>query len=307
MKKTLKCVALSLALIPLLGACSSGIYSDGAVEKAKCKASSFRVGSFNILGGSGNKEGSRERAEIGAGLVRFHDWDLFGTQEMFDWQKSVYLGKDGVYGVVGRPCCTKEEDPKGQRWGNYIFYKKDRFDVLDSGYFWLTPTPDKPSKGWTEKQYRICNWGKFRDKITGKELFFFDLHQGLTPDSRLESAKLIVKKIGEIAGKDATVFMTGDFNAVLTEASIKEILASGLVQDSWGKSKTAPYGHKGTFMPANHNRDKCDQSGKSGGKKIDYVFVSPNVSVLKCGVVSDNRDTRYPSDHFPIMCFVKID
>ncbi len=306
MKKTFRRILLTAISVCLLGAC--GIYSDGAVEKAKNIAGVLRVGSFNILGGKENGEGSRERAEIGAGLVRFHDWDIFGSQETFPWQKKAYLGEDGVYGVVGRSCCTKEEDPKcWEVWGNYIFYKKDRFDVLDSGYFWLSPTPDKPSKGWTEKQYRICNWGKFKDKITGKEFFFFNLHQGLTPDSRLESAKLIAKKLDEIAGKGATIFMTGDFNAKLGEASIKTILASGLVQDSWGKSKTASYGHKGTTMPANHNRDWCDQPGKSGDKKIDYVFVSPNVSVLKCGVISDNRDTRYPSDHFPIMCVVKID
>ena len=265
----------------------------------------MNVGSFNILGGNAKDAASRERAEIGAEIVRKHDWDIFGTQEVCTWQKPAYLGNDGRFGVVGRPCCTREEDPKGQTWGNYIYYKKSRFDVLDSGHFWLSQTPDKASKGWTEKQYRICNWGKFRDKKSGREFFFFTLHQGLTADARLEMAKLVRAKAEEIAGRDAAVIITGDFNATRDEASIAAVESGGFLSNSEKLSQTRPSGEKGTYVKANWNRALCDSSDPAT-VKLDYIFVSKPVKVLSCSVLADNQKGHYPSDHRPIMAVVKI-
>ena len=266
----------------------------------------MNVGSFNILGGSAKDSASRERAEIGAEIVRARDWDIFGAQEVCVWQKPVYLGNDGRFGVVGRPCCTREEDPKAwETWGNYIYYKKSRFDVLDSGHFWLSQTPEKASKGWTEKQYRICNWGKFRDKKSRREFFFFTLHQGLTADARLEMAKLARAKVEEIAGRDAAVIITGDFNATRDEASIAAIESGGLLANSEKRSKTPPSGENGTYVEANWNRALCDSSDPAT-LKLDYIFVSKPVEVLSCGVLADNRNGHYPSDHRPIMAVVEI-
>ncbi len=267
----------------------------------------INVGSFNILGIPKDGEGPRERAEIGREVVRFHDWDIFGTQEMRDWQKEAYLSDDNIYGTLGRDCCTKKEDPKSwEQWGNYIFYKKDRFSVLDSGYFWLSQTPEKPSRGWNERQYRICNWGKFADKKTGKQFYFFNLHQGLRKEARLESAKLINSKIKSIADENSALFITGDFNATNDQPSIAEIQKNKIVVDSWAKSETSPYGSKGSCMRANLNKPVCDQIGKTNDRRIDYIFVSRNVDVLKCATLTDNREGRYPSDHLPVMCVVRI-
>lgn len=298
MKKLFK---ISLALFAFgLFACNSGFTNTQSCDGV------YKIGSFNILGGKNGNEGVMERANIGASIVRYHDWDIYGSQEMFDFQLEIYLGSDEVYDYAGRACCKENEDAKGQKWGNYIIFKKEKFEVLKSGHFWLSETPAEPSKGWDEKQYRICNWAKFRDKRTGGEFFFFNLHQGLTKTSRYGSAKLIFSKIMEIAGKGSTIFMTGDFNATIDQDSIEEILKDGILSDSWSICNTMPYGNLGTFMPANHNKPICDKSGKSGGKKIDYVFVSKNVEVLKCAVLSDNLDGKYPSDHFPIMTVVKV-
>src|SRR3546814_14316298 len=57
-----------------------------------------------------------------------------------------------------------------------IFYKKDRFRLLDHDTFWLSETPEVPSKGWDAALNRICTWGKFRDKESRKEFFYFNLH-----------------------------------------------------------------------------------------------------------------------------------
>ena len=263
-------------------------------------AQTLRIGSFNVLGNR-----SIARGKIGSDIVRIYDWDIYGTQEMNEWAKPVYLAKDNIYGIVGRPCSKKEEDEKAwERWGNYIIYKKARFEVLKSGYFWLSETPDKLSRGWDEKQYRICNWAKFHDKLANKDFYFFNLHQGLTPTARQNSAKLIVKKLEEIAGKNSTIFMTGDFNAINRYDSITTILKSGLVKDAW-MSKAPKYGPKGSFIPANHNKATCNKSAITGEGRIDYVFTSPSVSIKKCIVITTNLDGHFPSDHLPVMAEVK--
>ena len=284
-------------LILLLSALFFTACQSAQKEQEKCACNNtLKVGSFNVLG---NK--SIARGKIGSDIVRIYDWDIYGTQEMNPWAMPIYIGKDNIYGIVGRPCAKKEEDPEAwERWGNYIIYKKARFEVLKSGYFWLSETPEKLSKGWDEQQYRICNWAKFHDKLANKDFYFFNLHQGLTPTARQHAAKLIVQKLEEIAGRNSTIIMTGDFNAINKYDSIVTILNSGLVKDSW-MSKAPKYGPRGTYIPKNHNQAICNKSAVTGKGKIDYVFASPNVEVKKCVVITTNLDGHFPSDHLPIM------
>ena len=303
-KLTLKSIITVLSF----AACSAAF---GATAQNSEPSKAFRVGSFNILGGSPKKEGTFKRAEMGAALVRFHNWDIFGTQEMYPFQKEVYEGRDGVYGTAGRPCCTRAEDAKAwETWGNYIFYKKSRFELLDSGHFWLSETPETLSRSWGEKQYRICNWGKFRDKKTNKTFFFFDTHTGLTREARIGATKLLLSKIAEIAG-NSPVLMTGDFNEEADKQSIKNILQSGIMNDSWAKSSAPAYGSNGSYMPKIYipktsKTGLCDGEPRVG-TKIDFIFVSNGISVSRCAILSDNQGGSYPSDHLPIMATVKIE
>ena len=57
-----------------------------------------------------------------------------------------------------------------------IFYKKNQLSLLDSGNFWLSPTPERASLGWDAACIRICTWGKFQDKVSGKQFYFFNTH-----------------------------------------------------------------------------------------------------------------------------------
>src|SRR3546814_6755240 len=93
-----------------------------------------------------------------------------------------------------------------------IFYKKDRFRLLDHDTFWLSETPEVPSKGWDAALNRICTWGKFRDKESRKEFFYFNLHMDHRgKEARKKSTLLVLEKIREIAGK-THVILSGDFN-----------------------------------------------------------------------------------------------
>lgn len=222
------------------------------------------------------------------GLIRFHDFDIMGTQEGFHHQL-LDIVEDGDYAYVG----AGRDDGKDEGEHSAIVYKTDRFEVLDNGDFWFSLTPDKPSFGWDANIRRICSWAKFRDKEAGKEFFFFSLHydhQG--KEARRNSSKLMLTKIKEIAG-DAPTFCVGDFNATPDDEPIQIIYDADILSDSYLISEAMPYGTVGTF-----NAFKLDAPMKN---RIDYIWVTPNITIKKYGVLNDMHYGRFPSDHFPVM------
>ena len=227
------------------------------------------------------------RKENVKALIRFHEFDIFGTQEgLIDQLKGI--SELEAYARTGHG----RDDGKEAGEHSAIFYKKDRFKLLESGDFWLSETPEKPGKGWDAKCCnRICSWGKFQDMQTKKTFYFFSVHfdhQGII--ARKESGKLMVKKIREIA-KNAPVICVGDFNSTPETEQIKAMQT--ILGDSYAVTQTPPYGPVGTF-----NSFKFDAPMKN---RIDYIFVSKNIQVLKYGVLTDAKDQRYPSDHQPVM------
>jgi len=220
-------------------------------------------------------------------LIKFHEFEIFGVQEaLVDQLKDVAGLTEFTYIGKGR------DDGKEGGEHSAIFYKKDRFKLLKSGDFWLSETPEKPGKGWDATCCnRICSWGKFQDVVSKKEFFFFNVHfdhQGV--EARRQSGLLMVKKINEIAGK-STAILTGDFNSTPDTEQIISIKT--ILNDSHDVTKQAPYGPEGTF-----NNFKFDALMD---KRIDYIFVSKNIDVIKYGVLTDAKEQRYPSDHQPVM------
>jgi endonuclease/exonuclease/phosphatase family metal-dependent hydrolase len=232
------------------------------------------------------------RKEMVKGLVRYHEFDLFGTQEALRGQlEDVAELKEFAFLGKGR------DDGKQAGEHSAIFYRKDRFKVLDSGDFWLSETPDVPGKGWDATCCnRICSWAKFQDLKTKKQFYFFSVHfdhQGVK--ARQESGKLMVKKIKEIAGK-APAICVGDFNSTPETEQIQALQT--ILQDAHNVTKQPPYGPEGTF-----NSFKFEAPMD---KRIDYIFVSKDFEVLKYGVLTDAKEQRYPSDHQPVVAKVVL-
>ncbi|MDR3308996.1 MAG: endonuclease/exonuclease/phosphatase family protein [Tannerella sp.] len=225
-------------------------------------------------------------------LIRYHSFDLVGTQEGFLHQlQGICELPEYAYTGNGR------DDGKDAGEHSAILYKKDRFEVVESGNYWLRETPDEPGLGWDATCCnRICSWAKFKDRKTGYIFYFFNVHfdhQGVI--AREESGKLMVQKIGEIA-KDAPVICTGDFNSTPETKQIKAM--SAFLRDSRQASDTPPYGPKGTF-----NRRFANPVG---GEPIDYIFVSRHFQVSKYAVLTDNDGMYYPSDHLPVVSDLTI-
>lgn len=250
------------------------------------------IATFNLRMDTPNdgKDAWPNRKEMVKGLIRFHDFDIFGTQEGFKHMLDGIVELEG-YTYIG----AGRDDGKDAGEHSAIFYKKSRFKLLSSGNFWFSETPDVPGKGWDVTCCnRICSWGKFYDETSRKEFYFFNVHydhQGKV--ARRESSKLLLSKIRQIAGEKSLVFVTGDFNAVPTDEPITILSADGLLKDSYTISKQTPYGTTGTA-----NAFKIEGEKNS---RIDYIWVTSGVNVEKYGVLNDMQNGHFPSDHFPVL------
>lgn len=301
--------ALSLALTAVLGVRAA---ADGAAE--------FRIGTYNLrnANSSDSINGNRwtVRGKVIAGIVRFNQFDIFGTQEGFLHQLNFIKANLPGFEYIG----VGRDDGRQSGEHSAIFYNTEVFDVLDSGNFWLSETPEIPSKGWDAANIRICTWGRFRHLDTGITFYFFNLHtdhQG--KQARVNGVNLVLDRIREIAG-NSTVFLSGNFNVTQHNICYRNICNSGILEDSHEKSDFVfePNGTYNDWLP----------NGMTNGR-IDHIFVSENVKVNRFGVLTETfrsvddknvdmeTDVKYlddvvkcniqlPSDHFPVLIGAQI-
>ncbi|CAM3357304.1 endonuclease/exonuclease/phosphatase family protein [Zobellia roscoffensis] len=230
--------------------------------------------------------------------INFFEVDVFGAQEVIESQLNDMVKRlpDYDYVGIGR---------NGGKEGEFcpVFYKADKFELLDSGTFWLSETPDKEnSQGWDAALPRIMTWVELRKKSTGEEFYFFNTHfdhRGKT--ARLESAKLIKQQIKKIAST-SPFLITGDFNFSPSEKPY-EVLTSDVAEDKVlvdsNKSAKMVYGPEYTF---NGFALEPDQSRE----RIDYIFTSQDVKVHKHHILDGQRGGNFISDHFPIQVIVSL-
>lgn len=222
-------------------------------------------------------------------LIRFYGFDLFGTQEGFTHQLNDILRlSDYRFIGVGR------DDGKDAGEHCAIFYRSDRFKVLDQGDFWLSEHPEKPGRGWDGTCCnRICTWGKYEDLKNHKQFYFFNVHYEYEGDvARRESSNLMISRIKSIAGNQP-VFLTGDFNAFPTEEPIRILNDSGFLNDSYKITKEAPFGPVCTY----HGYDSTIKTEE----RLDYIWVTDSIQIDKYGVLTNTLYGHTPSDHFPVM------
>lgn len=308
MRKTLfRLIFTALVLFPLCA---------GAIEPAKFNVATYNIRQLND-GDVEKGNGWERRCPVLSSLVRFHGFDIFGTQEGFKSQLEDLKVNLPGYDYIG----VAREDGKEEGEHSAIFYNTELFEVIDHGDFWLSETPEKPGLGWDAACVRICTWGHFRHKPSGRDFLFFNLHMDhVGKKARVESAKLIKHKIDEL-GSTLPTFLTGDFNVDQFSPSYQTIIEGGKLLDSHDVADFV-YEPNGTF-----NSYRTDRFTRS---RIDHIFVSPNVKVEKYGILTDTYRTpvanakeekgenapremrmrrfeaRTPSDHFPVKTVVEL-
>ena len=218
----------------------------------------------------------------------------------------------GLQEVLYSPLLDLKDSLKGYTWlgvgrddgmkaGEFapICYKTSRFSKVDESYFWLSKTPDVPgSKSWKTGCTRIVTWLMLRDKESGQLFFIFNTHfDNASVEARIESAKLLRKKIDEISfGR--TVIITGDFNSTASDSAYKLLTVkskSGSIMDTRSSVadslKKPSYSFVGfPFKPEE-------------GNLIDFIFTKDAQAwqVETYRIITDNRNGLYPSDHLPVI------
>ena len=286
-------------------------------------AQRLNVATYNIRNDNNKEDAARgdgwqQRLPIIADLIRFHEFDVFGTQEGLHHQLEDLKKNLPHYAYTGRG----RDDGKESGEYSAIFYNTDKFQLLDHGDFWLSTQTDRPNKGWDAVLPRICSWAKLQVKENDKTFYFFNVHfDHVGTTARKESAKLILSKVKELAGNH-TAILTGDFNVDQHSESYQVLEQSHIMKDAYG-SAPLKYATNGTFNNFNPN-SKTDN-------RIDHIFLTTDFKVFKYGVLTDSYRSplknpqeayqsgnfpkevslkdyraRVPSDHFPVMVGIEM-
>lgn len=258
-----------------------------ALPEAKL-SQSITVMSYNVyIKGSGEKS-PENRTPLVAENIRKYNPDSFGLQEADEgWMERLpALMTEYAYVGIGR------DSDNGGGEASPVFYKKDKYDLLDSGTFWLSKTPEKASRGWDAMFNRICTYAVLEDKDTGFIYAHFNAHfDHLGVIARLESVAVIAEKIAEIA-PDIPVVLTGDLNDYEGEDMYARVLESGL-KDTKYLAKTASGGNV-TYHGYSELVEK--------NAPIDFIFANAFVSEVESyAVVSEEINGIYASDHHPVV------
>lgn len=270
------------------------MFSFSTIKAQTINVATYNMRNDNNSEDSTNGNGWKQRYPVITALIRFHDFDIFGTQECLYHQImdiSKELPEYNFYGI-GR------DDGKQAGEHSEIFFKRDKFQLLNHGDFWLSQTPGKPSLGWDATCCnRICSWVYLKDKQSRKKFYVFNAHYDYQKDlARNESSKLILKEIKKIAGSQPVIF-TGDLNGGNETEWYKTVANSGFLKDTYKEAKN-PYVFNGSFNDFGAEIKSDDI--------IDHIFISKQFSVRKWGILSDTYHGKYPSDHFPVMAELKL-
>jgi endonuclease/exonuclease/phosphatase family metal-dependent hydrolase len=262
----------------------------------------INIATYNIRIQTSADSGARAWDQRKIAVKRIIDenrFDVFGVQEIVNKnQEADFKALIPEFTYVGRGR-DNFEGTKGEQIG--VFFKSARFELLSHGSFFLSQTPDTLSKGWDAALRRMCVWLKLSDRNSESDFYVFCTHfdhKGVI--ARVESAKLIVNRVHQIAGDSPVIFL-GDLNTSPESTEMYQTICADF-DDTRAICTSKIEESVGTF-----NGYDVTKTAFPISERIDYIFCR-RFLVNKYMVIntSYSKDT-YPSDHFPILveCVIK--
>lgn len=281
-KHIIKSLPLAIAITLAVTSCSS----------VKEQTSEIKWATFNIrLDTPYDSLNNWEyRKDSVASFIRNQNLDIVGMQEVLHNQLVDLKTRLPEYAEIG----VGRED--GKTKGEYapIFFKKDRFEVLDNNTFWLSQYPDSIGFiGWDGACTRIATWAKMKDKQNGKIFMAINTHfDHVGTEARRKGALLIIEKIKEIVG-DQPAVLTGDFNVNDSSEAYNTLTTNSFVLKDAHKEAQTKEGVDYTF----HNFGRIEPSSC---EKIDFIFITPNIKVSNSYIPEEaKQEGKFLSDHNP--------
>ncbi|MBD0402701.1 endonuclease/exonuclease/phosphatase family protein [Flammeovirga sp. EKP202] len=255
---------------------------------------SINVMSFNIRMNTPNDGDNAwpHRKQWVGDVIKFNNVAILGCQEVLVDQLHDLENELPHMSYVG----VGRDDGKEGGEFSPIFYDTKEFKLIESGTFWLSTTPEEPSKGWDAALPRICTWAKLKHKHSKRTMIVMNTHYDhMGDEARVESSKLIAQKAQEFSNKGKiSVVLMGDLNSTPNSTAVMEL--QNVFQDTKTLSLTTPLGPTGTFQAFDYNAALKDQ--------IDFIMTYGYFKVLRYAHIAEARDHKFPSDHLPV--FVEI-
>ena len=184
---------------------------------------------------------------------------------------------------------------------NGIFYRKDRFNILESKVLCMPTAPNEV----------VITMLKLEDRKSGKCLAIFNTHLAYKNiDKREAQAAFIAEQIASVASLHP-VILTGDLNTFPSRLDlgglpfydgdfIHRILTQGPLRDAREKSLLGHLGPIATFT--NRPGDgKAFQGTGTPGVFLDHIYATSDVTILLHAVQPGTVGGHFPSDHMPVL------
>lgn len=228
-----------------------------------------------------------ERAPRLSKITSLFDADLIGFQEYRPgWEKYIEEFYSPEYEMFNKYRSEEELE------SSPILWKRDKFELIDKGFFWLSDTPKKESRGWDELYncYRMCVYVILKHKASGKVFTFMNTHFGFGDRGQIASADLIYEYSKKIS--DNPTFITGDFN---------------MIPSSKGYSAMTKHFTDVNAVTANNLRTTYHgYHPETTDEHIDYCFTDDKITPISQQIIDNTVDGKYPSDHYGLYIEIKL-
>lgn len=264
----------------------------------------LRVMTFNVRGARFEDAANAwpNRAALNVATIREQRPDLIGFQEVQPGNLLAYLDQLGDYALLPGPAVS-DPNPNGHEY-NTIAWRRQRFEPLETGAFYLSRTPDRWSGDWDTSNVRAANWVKLRCADTGHAVLHLNTHLDHRSElARHEGSKLILRKLDEINRDGLPAIITGDFNCPATRCAAYEHFMQAGFADAYiaagqpdGIDVNTYHGFGGWNIP------------EIGGR-IDWILAKAgdhSIAVEGCTIIRDAAPPLYPSDHYPVLAILRI-
>ncbi len=293
------CLLASVVIRPALAAAGQHAGAAAAPD------ASVKVMSFNIRFGTANDGDNHwdKRKDFVVDTIKAFNPDLLGTQETLKFQRDFLAEHLTDYEVMG----VGRDD--GQDAGEMmaLYFRRERFEKLDGGHFWLSQTPEiVGSKSWDSSLPRMVTWVKLRDRRqpkTAAPLVLMNTHfDHRGPEARTNSALLIRSRASAAVADGCRVIVTGDFNAAEDSSPYHALFQDAdqqpsVVVDSFRIHYPDRSPDEGTFSGF--------RSSETKGARIDWIAVSRDWKIINAQIDRTERAGRTPSDHLPVTAILQ--
>ena len=261
------------------------------------KGDELKIMSFNVrttLTESNTDNNWDNRKGACVALIKEHMPSLIGVQEAKYNAHWTYLKEQlaDEYSGFGVNRDNGQESGSGETMG--ILYNKSVLQKLDGGTFWLSETPDIPSKGFGANYSRCATWGIFKHRATGKKICYINTHiDHQSAQAKVEGMKLISRFFQQYR-KDHLLFLTADFNMVSSHEAMDVI--ESYMHNTREVAPEALTDYDRTYNGFNESTFSI----------IDHIYCSNDLKVVEYHTINEDYGVPFVSDHYPIYAIIKL-